>query len=313
MNAAVNGYKSVAWTHRIEASLANISVKPEDKFQLVKAYYDVHEFDCELCGHKHCMYAFEVKNLESNIIIKVGSECIHHFAGKGVDINLAEGLMERVMKASVKARSDLKVSLGEKAWLEIPEEERNKISYWKRNDYKKELGLAAYKALSKDKKRELITEQYMIVQAKELLSDVAYNRSILSPEEVSMIAELGMTVELEKAQEKQKQMVMRQEMKELEGQFFQGINSEDFAKAKEALDAIKVKCPEYSNLENLQYRYDNDFNAFQKVQNTYGWLMAYAGKNPIVLSIKLYLKRYGDISDKQESYAKSLIKQEALG
>ena len=102
----MKSYKSKKFVRKIEVNIANISAKPTDQFQLVKAYYDINLFDCELCGHKNVMYAYEVKNLETDKIIKCGSECVTHFANKGVDIDVAQGLMRRVTSASSKARRD---------------------------------------------------------------------------------------------------------------------------------------------------------------------------------------------------------------
>lgn len=157
-------YKSSRFQKRIELNLANISSSENDKFELVSAYYDQNLFDCELCGHRNCVYAFEVKNLETNKIIKVGSDCIHHWEDKGVDINLAAGLMRRVMNMTQNAR--------------------NKLI--------KEMGKEEYKKLSKEEKREKITHQYMIEQAKQLLRDASRNKSVLSEEEIQHILSLGL-------------------------------------------------------------------------------------------------------------------------
>jgi hypothetical protein len=188
-------YKSQSFVRKIEVNLANISVKPTDQFTLKAAYYDIDMFDCELCGHKNCMYAYEIENLETHEIMKVGSECVHHFEGKGVDINLAEGLMRRVMSASNKARRDLKMRLGQEAFDALPDEEKEKFRWWQQRDEIERLGKEAYKALPKDEKRELVVREYLVLQTKDLLRDVAWGKSILEEEDVARIAELGLEEE----------------------------------------------------------------------------------------------------------------------
>lgn len=198
-------YRSQAFVNRIQMNLANISASPDDEFSLVNAYYDPKMFDCDLCGHKNCMYAYEVKNNKTEQILKVGSECVHHFADKGVDINLAEALMKRVMSATNKARRELKLKLGQEAWESLSDEERKEIG-WKRYDWVDERGSDIYKSLSKSEKRELIVNQFMIIQAKELLMSVSMNKHYLTEEEIQNIANLGLEVEMERAQNRQKYM-----------------------------------------------------------------------------------------------------------
>jgi hypothetical protein len=319
-------YKKTGFAKRIEASLASISSKPGDKFKLVRAYYEIGEFDCELCGKKHCCYCFEVQNLETNIIIKVGSECIHHFKDKGVNIDLAEGLMDRVMKASLKARKELKDKLGKEAWDKLSEEERKAIPWHQRNLKIKELSDAAYKAMDNDVKRELVTREYLILQAKELLVNVSYNKSILSEEEIENLANLGLEAEMERAMTHGAEMKARQEaaaklQKEREDmeakvapmvqQFLAQVNALDFVTAEASLAAMKTAFPtknfyqEFSALETKKFEVRR-----AEAAKKFSWLTDYTGANETVLDIKKYFNRYGEISARQEEFAKKLISNE---
>lgn len=280
-------YKSKAFQTRIEVNLANISSSPEDEFQLHTAYYDTNTFDCELCGHSGCVYAFEVKNLETNKILKVGSECIHHFEGKGVDINLAEGLMKRVMKATQKAR--------------------NKLI--------KEMGNEEYKKLSKEEKRQKITEQYIIEQTKELLRDMAKNKTILTEEQVQHILDLGLEKEYEEAKEKRDRQENWEKSNKVLTSFEDYIN--ELKKNWEEPDEDKVEDfrTEYSKYSryhnsNMIDVYLKNYKRQLEVRDKYDWLFNYNGNNKTILDIKSQLERKGSISDRQANYAKSLMDKE---
>ncbi len=198
MNLNRREYKSQSFVNRIQLNLANVSANPGDEFTLINAYYDPAMFDCELCGHKGCMFAFEIQNTETKKTIKLGSECVHHFKDRGVNIDLAEALMKRVMSATNKSRRELVEKLGDEAWKNLSEEERKEIG-WKRFEWKKEAGKKAYKSLDKEEKRVLVVNEFMIIQAKELLTQVAYNKHYLTEEEISKIISLGLEKEIEKA------------------------------------------------------------------------------------------------------------------
>src|SRR6056297_482218 len=122
-------YRSETFASRIQMNLADISASPGDEFKLIAAYYDPMTFDCELCGHKNCMYAYEIQNIKTKNIIKVGSECVHHFKDKGVNIDLAEGLMKRVISATAKARKELIIHLGKEALQNLSDEKKRDIGY----------------------------------------------------------------------------------------------------------------------------------------------------------------------------------------
>ena len=194
-------YRSKSFVNKIQMNLANVSANPEDEFILVNAYYDPKMFNCELCNHKDCMYAYEIKNVKTEKVLKVGSECVHHFQDKGIDIDLAEALMKRVMSATNKARRDLKEKLGHDAWDALSDEERKEVG-WKRFTWMVEAGKEAYKNLNKEQKRNLIVDQFMIIQAKELLFRVSIKKHYLTEEEIENIANLGLQNDMEKAQER---------------------------------------------------------------------------------------------------------------
>lgn len=281
-------YKSKAFQTRIEVNLANISSSPEDEFQLHTAYYDTYTFDCELCGHTGCVYAFEVKNLETDKILKVGSECIHHFKGKGVDIDLAEGLMKRVMKATQKARSKLI----------------------------KEMGNEEYKKLSKEEKRQKITEQYAREQTKELLTDVARNKAILTDDQVQRILDLGMQDEYEKAKEKQDEQKNWNLANKVLTSFEDYIN--ELKKSWEIpnermVEEFKEEYSKYSRYHNSNMIdvYLKNYERQREVRKEYDWLFSYSGSNSVVQDVKRQLERRGSISKSQASYASSLIEKES--
>lgn len=307
-------YKSQSFIHKIEINLANISSNPDDEFQLVKAYYDIKGFDCELCGHKDCMYAFEVKNLKTGAIIKVGSECISHFEGKGVDINLAEGLMQRVMSASNKARRDLKRRLGEEAWNKLSVDERKAVKSWEQREFIDKLGAEAYKALPTEEKRELVLTEFITLQTKELLTDVARNKSILSEEDVQVIMQLGLEKEMEQALTVAENARRYKQIKDTENKFNQYINTQDFSEdvARSMIQDIKNIDSKYNTIwlessinNRLQQR-----KRLEALREKYGWLIDYQGHNTTIVSIKHYLSVYGYISQRQEEYAHSLIDAE---
>jgi len=308
-------YKSQSFIHKIEVNLANISVNPDDEFQLVKAYYDIHGFDCELCGHKDCAYAFEVKNLKTNTIIKVGSECIDHFSGRGVDINLAEGLMKRVMSASNKARRDLKRRLGEEAWNKLPTDERKVVRSWQQREFIDKLGAEAYKNIPADEKRELVLTEFITLQTKELLTDVAHNKSILSDEDIQVIMQLGLESEMNRALTTAETARRYKQIKDIENKFSQYIRTDDFSEdvARSMIQDIKNIDSKYSlawlenNISNVISRRQNLIALHEK----YGWLLDYQGHDATIISIKHYLSTYGYISQRQEESAHNLIDAKA--
>lgn len=280
-------YRSKAFQTRIEVNLANISSSPEDEFQLHSAYYDTNTFDCELCGHTGCVYAFEVKNLETDRILRVGSECIHHFKSKGVDIDLAEGLMKRVMKATQKARGKLI----------------------------KEVGKEEYDRLSKEEKRQKITEQYVIEQTKELLTDVARNKTILTEEQVQRILDLGLQDEYDKAKEKQEQQKNWEKANSILTSFEDYINElkknwEDPDEKK--IEDFKEEYSKYSRYHNSNMIdvYIKNYERQREIRKEYDWLFSYNGDNKIIQDIKNQLERRGSISKNQANYARSLMEKE---
>jgi len=280
-------YRSKAFQTRIEVNLANISSSPEDEFKLHTAYYDTNTFDCDLCGHKGCVYAFEVKNIETDKILKVGSECIHHFEGKGVDIDLAEGLMKRVMQVTQKAR--------------------NKLI--------KEIGKEEYKKLSKDEKRQKITKQYIIEQTKELLTDVAKNKAILTEEQVQRILDLGLKDEYEEAKEKRDEQENWKKANAILTSFEDYIG--ELKKNWEEVDEERIE--EFRNEYSKYSRYHNanmidvylkNYRRQLEVRDKYDWLFNYNGSNQTILDIKSQLERKGSVSDRQANYAQSLMQRE---
>lgn len=284
----MKNYRSNSFQTRIEVNLANISSSPEDEFQLHSAYYDKNLFDCELCGHRNCVYAYEVKNIKTNKILKVGSECIHNFEGKGVDIDLAEGLMKRVMKATQSARYKLIKDMGEEE----------------------------YKKLTKEEKREMVVKQYMIEQAKQMLSDMSQNKATLSEDQIQHILDLGLEDEYTGAKEKKEKREKFQNSVEILNSFQDYLNQ--LRTNWETPDESKVEEFRNSYEETSVYANSNMIDVYLKdylrqIENRkkYDWLFNYDGKNEIVENIKLSLVKHGSLTSRQEKYARSLIEKES--
>jgi hypothetical protein len=278
-------YQSQSFKTRIEVNLANISSSPDDEFSLHSAYYDSNLFDCELCGHKGCVYAFEVKNLKTDKILKVGSECIHHFKDKGVDIDLAEGLMKRVMSATQSARSKLIANIGKEE----------------------------YDSLSKEEKRKKITEQYMIEQTKELLKDVSRNKTILTEDQVQHILDLGLGDEYEKAKERAEKKQSFDKAMDVAQRFEDYINSlkQDWSEPDpEIVESYKKEYLQYSANTMTIDRYLKEYTQRRDSREKYRWLINYNGKNNTVKDIQNKFLRNGYISENQEKYARSLMYKE---
>lgn len=125
--ARTNDYISQSFQDRIEVSLANISRKPTDKFQLISTTYIPATFKCELCGHLPCLRAFTIKNLETDLTKMVGSECIHHFGLNKTNIDLAMGMMKRIQSIVRKMRRTLKKSLETEEYQNMSKEQKRSL------------------------------------------------------------------------------------------------------------------------------------------------------------------------------------------
>lgn len=193
-------YLSKSFVDKIEINLANMSSSPDDEFALIAVYYDHNEFTCELCGHQHCNYAFVIKDLHTGIQKVIGSECITHFVGTGIDIDLAQGLMKRVEKATRQAREEVVKGLGQKAWDALSDDDKSVFQYTRKEKII-ELGKEAFRTLPKAEKSMIIIDAYNVVQAQELLLDVAVNKHILSEEEIQKIVDMGLGDRLAQLQE----------------------------------------------------------------------------------------------------------------
>jgi hypothetical protein len=168
MGKAKDGnYISQGFSDRIEISLANISRNPNDEFALMGIQFVLPYFKCELCGHEPCIYAYTVKNLKTNISMKVGSECINHFKGK-MNIDLASGLKKRVKSVIRQMRRYMKNSLEE----------------------------VEYKTLPKEQKRVLVTRLFMKHQAMEAIKGDT-KKAMLAKEDVLKIIQENPWVETE--------------------------------------------------------------------------------------------------------------------
>ena len=192
---------------KLAENLANASASPDDEFILLGYSHNYKEFDCDLCGHKHCVREFVIKNQNTGVQMSIGSECINHFKDKGIDIDLAEGLMKRIEKATSQSRKLAMSNLGREIWETMSFEERKEIySYYKEDSsyiphtQVEQIGKAAFKKLPKVDKDERTITAYMIYQAKELLSHVTWydKNAVLTEEQIQDIIDLGLEKELER-------------------------------------------------------------------------------------------------------------------
>ena len=298
------------FSDRIELNLAEISSSPEDEFQLVKVFYDPHGFTCELCGHKHCNYAFTIKNLKTSVQITIGSECINHFKGKGIDIDLAEGLMKRVFKATVEARNNLRDELGKKAWDQLPEEEKAKIKSWKKSEKIEELGKIAMKGLSKEEKAQKTVEAYMVVQTIELLRDVSQNKYILSQEEIERICNMGYEKELKESQSKAEKIKELNDFLNIRTEAFSYLASLNNAPYDPQIKHDYVeKAKFYSKESMMNELFDNHDNK-SKLYGSYAWLLNHKSSDRVFEDLRNYLLRNKFLSDNQVKLAKNIIQRE---
>ena len=159
--AATMQYISKGFQDRIEISVGNISRGADDKFAIVGIKYVPATFKCELCGHEPCLYSYSIKNLETDIVIEVGSECVKHFKDKGCNIDVVEGLRKRIKSVTRKMRRYMKKYL---------EEDQ-------------------YEGMNKETKRELTLKLFMKHQAMEALKDGSTKRSLLDKADVTRIIE----------------------------------------------------------------------------------------------------------------------------
>lgn len=308
-------YRSQAFVRKIEINLANVSAKPDDEFTLVSASMNYNEFTCELCGHQHCVKEYIIKNNETDVEMSIGSECISHFEGKGVDIDLAEGLMRRVTSASNKARRDLQRRLGEEAWSELSQEEKDQVKWYMRKDKIEELGKVAYKALSKEEKRELMVNEFLTLQAKELLTDVAKNKSILVEEDVELILSLDMEEEMKRAIEQQKAIAVKEEVYKVENEALKYIREAETVsseKVEEMKNRIIELQPNYRSswIDSAYANRIHEDRSREALKAEYGWLIDYDGNNPTVRDIRSYLIRNKQISPAQQNLALSLVEND---
>ena len=192
-------YKFTTFKDKIEINLANISSSKDDQFRLYKVYYDHNLFTCELCGHQHCCYAFEIQNVQTSKIIKIGSECVTHFEGKGIDLDLAEGLIKRIMKATAEARDELRMKIGNEEWEKLPTEVKSQFRSWQIDEYKKKLGTEIMKKMSRSEKAALTAKMYLVIQAKDLLKDFSLNRAFIDEDQVKQLFEMGLAEKYEEA------------------------------------------------------------------------------------------------------------------
>ena len=179
---------------RIEARLGEVCTSPDNKFQITNAYYSSKMFSCQLCGHFPCKKAFEVTNLETKEILKVGSECIHQFGFDELQMHILNGLMDRINSAMQTAKRDLFKKLGLEAWEALAHNARPRrpTAAWL-----VDAGKAVYADWDDDKKSQTVVDTYMLTQAMDLLKDV-HKGVILNEEQTDIIINMGMKEEFDK-------------------------------------------------------------------------------------------------------------------
>jgi hypothetical protein len=306
-------YKFHTFRDKIEINLANISSSPDDEFKLHKVYYDHHLFTCELDGHKHCCYAFEIQNIQTQKIIKCGSECVHHFKGKGVDLDLAEALVKRIMKATGEARVEIRAKLGEDAFNALPESEKAQYRPWQIPAIKEQMGNDILKKIPRAEKARMTAEAYLIIQAKDLLHDFSLNRAFIDEEQVKKIYEMGLAEKYEAAltrREKEKAYQDSLEYRKTIDSYLSSLlptlaDPDPIVTGQFAKEIIDRNYP--INLNTLIATYLNRKNI---IQVQYPNICNYKGTNPTVLTYFRNLIQRGYLSYNEKMDAERLIRLE---
>jgi hypothetical protein len=175
-----------AYITRIEAVMAQHSTSVDNKWVLIAAYRDSHYFTCALDNHDPCIRAFEVRNQETQEVLKVGSECIHRFGFDEQVLHMAEGMMKRVEKAVNKTRRQFIRSLGEARYNELEVKPVGKFK-----SVCDMLGKEVWATLTNEEKNVKLVEAYQTAQAMALITGV-HNGTVLSEEETQRILDLGL-------------------------------------------------------------------------------------------------------------------------
>ena len=306
---------------KIEINLANISSSPEDEFKLHSTGYDPHGFDCEICGHKNCNYEFIVINLKTDIQMKCGSECIHHFKDKGVDIDLAEGLMKRVLKSTDEARKLMREELGKAAYEALPEEEKALIKSYHKSKKIEDLGKAAMKAMPKEEKSRRTVAAFQVIQTLELLGDVSKNKHILSAEEIKNIIDLGLEAEMKKAETYGERARLYTESLTLTRRVDEYLK--DLREKCLPVDqAIEAKFLEECEIYKSKYFMHSDYAVVQKFsfyKETFEstlkmkWLTDTYSTDSTFKSIQEWYHKHGTLSEKQLDLARKIYNQSLTG
>jgi len=244
-------YVRKGFEEKIMMNLARICRSEDDKFGLARVEY-TRDFTCELCEHQHLSMCYWVKNLSTNLIIKVGSECIHHFSVPQSDLDKAEALRKRVER-SIESGRDIKVrEFGTEMFNELPEETRNKRYFLQseihdiigneaymglpesskketlvRDEFIMLLGNEKFKSLPRGEKFDLINNFYRLDYAERLLDGVAHGEYLLTKEEIEEIVSLNKEDELAKAEAKAKAKADREVAMKVQRERQKAINELD--------------------------------------------------------------------------------------
>ena len=307
----MKAYKFSSFRDKIEINIANISSSPDDKFRILRYYYS-QDFTCELDLHKHCCYLFEIQNIQTQKILKVGSECVHHFKDKGIDMNLAEGLIKRIMKATDEARDEIRTKLGEEAWEKLPAEEKAKFKSWQIAQEKERLGHDIFKNMPREQKSQMTAEAYLVVQAKDLLRDFSINRAFIDEDEVKRLFDMGLADKYEEAKVKRAKAVEYDEYmnckKDIDSYFNSLKNDWSDPDPSKMLEfSTKVANNRYSiDIDSLVSRYNYQKSRIQ----AYPLLKNYKGNNSTVKYMIETVCRGSYIYNYQMDQVKQIIESE---
>lgn len=207
-------YVREGFNDKIQINLAKICGSENETFSLALVEY-VRDYTCELCGHKHLSKCYWIKNNSTDLIIKVGSECVEHFSKHGLsksDIDMAEGLAKLVHKSietsrleevrkfgtkllndlpeEIKARNhfgqkDLQVIFGAN-YEDLPEADRN-LRYFNKNNLIEILGNEHFKNLPRGEKYDLVNKLYRMDYAERLFEYSRTGQHLLTKEEIAFI------------------------------------------------------------------------------------------------------------------------------
>jgi len=188
----IGGNKMSKREEKIQINLAKICKSEFDTFSYIKTQYLI-DYTCELCGQQHISKVCWVKNNQTDLVIKVGSDCIEHFNLPKSDIDKAEAILKRIEHSINSGRKLLVEKYGKKLYAALPEPEQKK-GYTSKPKQIEALGVEYLKTIPKAEKTALFVNAYMMWEAIQLFDDdgrTKLSSYIYSSEEISEFVKSG--------------------------------------------------------------------------------------------------------------------------